>query len=1138
LLHPRGSFPGTVLRGAGVSGFFAWLLVLGVLVVPAGGRAAQSRPAIEVRAPARVAVGEPIALRVALVGSPGVAGYEAQLLFDTSAARLSDVRHRGGDVAKLGWDVRDLGPVELPNGFAFGSYACPTRGCAAGRPAGAGATGDVVLAIVELRPDQPGPLELRLTGTRLVDATGSPVAADGGEQVVTVQVTGGPGRTHAAPPARPAQSGSSPGKNIRDATGDGRLDVADVTEAALRWTQARADNGGCSLGAGSAVDANRDGCVDVDDVQSFAAVARTAAATSADATVVNAPFTVDSTGDGADAAPGDGTCATTAATCTLRAAMQESNAQTGPNTIQFAIAGTGVKTIQLASTLPTLSDTTGGTVIDGYTQPGAVPNTDQLADNAELKIEVRGTGPSGVDGVTATSAGNTLRGIAFYNLRRPIFLYQRNATGNRIVGSFVGTNAAGTFGHTTTDFSGSGIAIEGGAPNNQVGDTALADRNVISGNARNGIVLYNEGSDNNVFYNNIIGLSPSGLARLPNIRMGIDINAGASFNVVGGTAPGMRNVISGDGIIGSADTPGDAGVEMSHAATTTGNRIVGNFFGTDVTGTAAPSYAANAFWGIHVEDHVNNSVISDNVIVNSLNGALRMQDLGTINNVIKNNRIGVTLSGASAPNFVYGVLISQSSTGNTVGPGNIIANNPSGVWIRDPDTDGNTITQNSILTNSGLGIDLDPNSQVNVNDPGDVDTGSNEQLNFPVITSAQTTSVTGTACAGCTVELFVADSNGPGTAGGPGAGAYGEGRTYLASTTAGAGGQFTAGISGVSSGQWITATATDGAGNTSEFSENVKVGAAATAPGAPSFTGASASGATVNLQWNPPASDGGTAITSYRIYRGTASGGETFLVQVGNVSNYTDVDVSVGTTYWYTVSAVNAVGEGPVSNELSATPGGNGGNIIVSDQFERTVASGLGSADVGGAWSVSSTARTKVQNGEAVVYGWSGAGQDVQAWREDVRQDMELLALVRLNATNPTGGSYKPRLVARAQADARNGYYASISHTTAGAVTWQLSRIDNAGGAGSLSLANGTLVSSGGAGTSWWIRLRVQGSTIQVRYWANGTSEPSTWRASVVDSYFASGRASFGVSTGTGLTTPFPDTGFASFNAVDLSVTP
>jgi hypothetical protein len=161
---------------------------------------------------------------------------------------------------------------------------------------------------------------------------------------------------------------------------------------------------------------------------------------------------------------------------------------------------------------------------------------------------------------------------------------------------------------------------------------------------------------------------------------------------------------------------------------------------------------------------------------------------------------------------------------------------------------------------------------------------------------------------------------------------------------------------------------------------------------------------------------------------------------------------------------------------------------------------------VGGLWRVNSTARTKVQNGEAVVYGWSGSGQDVQAWQEIVRQEMELLALMRLNATNPTGGSYKPRLVARAQSDARNGYYASISHTPAGAVTWQLSRIDNLGGTGSLSLGAGMLQSTGGAGTRWWIRLRAQGTTIQARYWRDGTTEPNTWKTSITDSYFTSGR--------------------------------
>jgi CSLREA domain-containing protein len=1125
-----------------------------MFVCPGEGVAGGPSGVLALDVPTIARVGQPIDLVLRYAGGGAAAGYQADLLYDTNAAHLTYVDNRGDSgPAVRGWDVRDLGPVELEDGVAFGGYSCLAPDCAGGgQAAGRAGGGGGPLARIEVRADEPGPLELRLTDAEVVDPSGDVIASID-DQTVTIDVSAEPGNGnaggHAAPGARRGRKPSTTHGHVRDATGDGHLDDADVTEAALSWVVAHTDGGTCGPGTTPAADANGDGCVDVADVQTFAGAAgrpavkfvgpspvapgRGSPASGARTSSVSgaSTFVVNSTGDGNDAAVGNGVCATSTNACTLRAAIQEANALPGADAIHFAI-GSGLQTIQLVSTLPTISDRSGGVTIDGYTQPGAVVNSSAQADNAQIKVQVRGTGPTGVNGLQITSGANTIRGIAFYNLRRPIYIYGSAATGNAIVGCFVGTDAGGAFAHTTTDTYASGIAIEAGAANNKVGTTALADRNVVSGNARHGIVTYNEGSNSNLIYNNIIGLSPNGFRRLPNLKHGIDINAGSSFNQIGGTSVGMRNVISGNGI---GPEPGDAAIEVSHATTTTGNKIIGNYIGTDVTGATAASWTYNFYWGIHIEDGVNNTTVSNNVIVASRGGGVRLQDVGTTKNQITDNRIGLTATDQSGANGLFGVLVSTSATGNTIGPGNTIANNPIGVWIRDPNTDGNRITRNSIYSNTGLGIDLDPNAQVNINDPGDSDTGPNEQLNFPVITSAQATSVTGTACPGCTVELFVADSNGPGTAGGPGAGAYGEGRTYLTATTASGGGQFTTAISGVSNGQWVTATATDSAGNTSEFSENVKVGGTVSAPGAPSLTGATASGDTITLQWNPPASSGGTPITSYRIYRGTASGAETFLVQVGNISNYIDVNVSVGTTYWYKVSAVNAVGEGPLSNELSATPGGN---IIVSDRFERTVASGLGSADVGGAWSVSSTSRTKVQNGEAVVYGWTGGGQDVRAWREDVRQNMELLGLVRLNATNPTGGSYKPRLVARAQADTRNGYYASISHTTAGAVTWQLSRIDNAGGTGSLSLANGTLVSSGGGGTRWWIRLRVQGTSIQVRYWRDGTTQPSTWTASTTDSYFASGRASFGVSTGTGLTAPFPDAGFTSFNAVDLSATP
>jgi fibronectin type 3 domain-containing protein len=91
-----------------------------------------------------------------------------------------------------------------------------------------------------------------------------------------------------------------------------------------------------------------------------------------------------------------------------------------------------------------------------------------------------------------------------------------------------------------------------------------------------------------------------------------------------------------------------------------------------------------------------------------------------------------------------------------------------------------------------------------------------------------------------------------------------------------------------------------------------------TVPGAPSLSASAGSGV-VHLTWSAP-SNGGSTITNYNVYRGTSSGSETLLTTLGNVTSFDDTAVTNGTTYYYKVSAVNAVGEGSLSNEASATP--------------------------------------------------------------------------------------------------------------------------------------------------------------------------------------------------------------------------
>jgi fibronectin type 3 domain-containing protein len=89
-------------------------------------------------------------------------------------------------------------------------------------------------------------------------------------------------------------------------------------------------------------------------------------------------------------------------------------------------------------------------------------------------------------------------------------------------------------------------------------------------------------------------------------------------------------------------------------------------------------------------------------------------------------------------------------------------------------------------------------------------------------------------------------------------------------------------------------------------------------PAAPTNLAASVVKTGIALSWTAPA-NGGSSITGYRIYRGTATGGESFLVSVGaGTTTFTDAGVTHKVRYFYRVTAVNVIGEGPVSTEVSA----------------------------------------------------------------------------------------------------------------------------------------------------------------------------------------------------------------------------
>jgi fibronectin type 3 domain-containing protein len=115
--------------------------------------------------------------------------------------------------------------------------------------------------------------------------------------------------------------------------------------------------------------------------------------------------------------------------------------------------------------------------------------------------------------------------------------------------------------------------------------------------------------------------------------------------------------------------------------------------------------------------------------------------------------------------------------------------------------------------------------------------------------------------------------------------------------------------------------ARDAAGNVSGPSNVATVIVPATVPGVPTGLTATAGNGQVGLSWTAPVVNGGTAITGYKIYRSTTSGGETlFASPAGTATTYTNTGLTNGTAYFYKVTAVNGVGEGGLSGEASATP--------------------------------------------------------------------------------------------------------------------------------------------------------------------------------------------------------------------------
>jgi hypothetical protein len=367
----------------------------------------------------------------------------------------------------------------------------------------------------------------------------------------------------------------------------------------------------------------------------------------------------------------------------LRAAITQVNADTQPgtDTIDFAI-GTGFQGIIPLSALPTI---THSVIIDGTSQPGFAGTP--LIDIEGVSL---GTGVSGLlsiaannctveglnigyfrwgNGVDIVGSFNTIGGttpgsgnVISFNGDVGVFIH--SGTGNVLEGNLIGTDRTGVARHTNAN----GVEIDGNS--NTVGGTAPGARNLISGNAGNGLTLKGSG---NLVEGNFIGTDITGTIALPNgwastQLTGAVIISGAS-NTLGGTAPGDGNLISGN--------PG-TGVWIKGVGSVS-NVVEGNYVGTDVTGTKALPNV----WPMLLDAGANSNLIGGttgaarNLLVNGIN--IR----GGSGNVVQGNSMGTDVTGKMfLPSLNHIYFFTTNEGNNTIGgttpaAGNLIfAENP------------------------------------------------------------------------------------------------------------------------------------------------------------------------------------------------------------------------------------------------------------------------------------------------------------------------------------------------------------------------------------------------------------------------------------------------------------------------------
>ncbi len=493
----------------------------------------------------------------------------------------------------------------------------------------------------------------------------------------------------------------------------------------------------------------------------------------------------------------------TPASNSLRWAISQVNKDSTPDIIDFAIPASGVQSIQLTAALPAI---TNAVTLDGTTQG---------SNRGVPLIELNGSSlGAGSNGLVISGGPSTVLGFSIVGFRGAGIVL--NSPGSNVVSeNYIGVTPGGA-----ALPNGVGISILGSS-HNTVGGNASSSGNLISGNTGDGILINssNGAAAANSIEGNLIGVTAGGLSALANGGAGVEID-GATATQVGFAAGGFGNVISGN-----------LGPGVKIAAGATGTLVQNNLIGVGVNGVSA---VGNIGDGILVDGAQSTTVGGSDLAQGNVIGSNHANGLETANGAVvrvDGNEIGTDVTATlTLGNRLNGILLGSSGNqigGNAAGDANIIENNGSGqvgsgVQING-NFDQNSILSNSIYGNAGLGINFGDGPTPN-HAPGS--SGPNDYQNHPTLSLApsddSTNEVQGslysTANASFVIQFFASPTSSWS--------GYGQGKTLVGvsnvTTDQNGNATFTESIPvGLAPGQYLSATATDPNGNTSEFAADV-----------------------------------------------------------------------------------------------------------------------------------------------------------------------------------------------------------------------------------------------------------------------------------------------------------------------------